>query len=147
MEFIRQHHITGILIEEGPGNRVLAEGRIAAIAVDPKACALGQAATSILAAHAVGRSLDEIVAARDALKAMMQHMLAELAELEPAAVAVVERVQALPADGNKYELVWGELLVSPAPRLVHQRVTFRLARWIADYCDAHQLGEALPRTQ
>jgi Uma2 family endonuclease len=53
-----------------------------------------------------------------------------------------ERVQALPADGNKYELVWGELLVTPAPRLAHQRVVFRLARWIADYCDAHALGEA-----
>jgi Uma2 family endonuclease len=54
----------------------------------------------------------------------------------------VEQVQALPADGNRYELVWGELLVTPAPRLAHQRVVFRLARLIADYCDAHQLGEA-----
>ena len=49
-----------------------AEGRIAAIAVDPKACALGQAATSILARHAIGRSLAEIEAARDALKAMLK---------------------------------------------------------------------------
>jgi NifU-like protein involved in Fe-S cluster formation len=48
------------------------DGRIAAIAVDPKACALGQAATSILARHAVGRSLAEIEAARDALKAMLK---------------------------------------------------------------------------
>ncbi len=49
-----------------------AEGRIAEIAVDPKACALGQAATSILARHAVGRSLPEIEAARDALRAMLK---------------------------------------------------------------------------
>ena len=49
-----------------------ADGRIAAIAVDPKACALGQAATSILARHAVGRSLEEIEGARDALKAMLK---------------------------------------------------------------------------
>jgi NifU-like protein involved in Fe-S cluster formation len=48
------------------------DGRIAAIAVDPKACALGQAATSILARHAVGKSLAEIEAARDALKAMLK---------------------------------------------------------------------------
>ncbi|MFT3723838.1 MAG: iron-sulfur cluster assembly scaffold protein [Hyphomonadaceae bacterium] len=48
------------------------EGRIAAIAVDPKACALGQAATSILARHAIGRSLAEMEAARDALKAMLK---------------------------------------------------------------------------
>ncbi|HVY89577.1 MAG TPA: iron-sulfur cluster assembly scaffold protein [Hyphomonadaceae bacterium] len=49
-----------------------AQGRIAEIAVDPKACALGQAATSILAAHAVGRTLAEIEAARDALRAMLK---------------------------------------------------------------------------
>jgi NifU-like protein involved in Fe-S cluster formation len=48
------------------------DGRIAAIAVDPKACALGQAATSILARHAIGRSLAEMETARDALKAMLK---------------------------------------------------------------------------
>ena len=37
------------------------------VAVDPKACALGQAATAIFAEHAVGASVEEIVAARDAL--------------------------------------------------------------------------------
>lgn len=42
------------------------------VAVDPKACALGQAATAIFAEHAVGASVEEIVAARDALKAMLK---------------------------------------------------------------------------
>ncbi|MDZ4761004.1 MAG: iron-sulfur cluster assembly scaffold protein [Alphaproteobacteria bacterium] len=49
-----------------------AEGRIAEIAVEPRACALGQAAASILARGAVGKSLAEIKAARDALKAMLK---------------------------------------------------------------------------
>jgi len=48
------------------------DGRIAEIAVEPHACALGQAATSILARHAIGRSLEEIEAARDALRAMLK---------------------------------------------------------------------------
>jgi NifU-like protein involved in Fe-S cluster formation len=52
--------------------RLDADGRIVAIAVDPKACALGQAATSILARHAIGRSIEEIRAARDALRAMLK---------------------------------------------------------------------------
>src|SRR5579871_132144 len=47
-------------------------GNIAAIAVDPKACALGQAATSILARRAQGKSLGEIIAAREALRAMLK---------------------------------------------------------------------------
>ena len=66
--------------------------RVAAIAVDPKACALGQAATSILAEHAVGASVDEIIAARDALKAMLKDgglppegRFWELRHLEPVA--------------------------------------------------------------
>lgn len=49
-----------------------ADGRIADIGIEPKACALGQAAASILARHAIGRSLEEIEAARDALKAMLK---------------------------------------------------------------------------
>lgn len=43
-----------------------------AIRVDPKACALGQAATSILAEGAVGAHIDEIMAARNTLKAMLK---------------------------------------------------------------------------
>lgn len=45
---------------------------VEAIAVDPKACALGQAVTSILSEHAPGASIAEITAARDALKAMLK---------------------------------------------------------------------------
>ncbi|MEO0607521.1 MAG: iron-sulfur cluster assembly scaffold protein [Pseudomonadota bacterium] len=45
---------------------------VAAIAVDPKACALGQAATAILAEHAVGSSYDELVQVRDQLRAMLK---------------------------------------------------------------------------
>jgi Uma2 family endonuclease len=45
----------------------------------------------------------------------------------------VEEVLALPADGNRYEVVDGELLVSPAPRLDHQRVAGRLFIAITNY--------------
>ena len=48
----------------------------------------------------------------------------------------------MPDDGNRYEVVWGELLVTPSPVLLDQRVLGRLFRQIADYCDAHELGEA-----
>lgn|SRR3990167_186382 len=66
--------------------------RVTVIAVDPKACALGQAATSVLAEHAVGATIAEIVAARDALRAMLKEGGAppegrfwELRHLEPVA--------------------------------------------------------------
>jgi NifU-like protein involved in Fe-S cluster formation len=45
---------------------------VTAIAVDPKACALGQAATAILAEHAVGASVEDIRVARDGLHAMLK---------------------------------------------------------------------------
>ncbi|MBI1401561.1 iron-sulfur cluster assembly scaffold protein [Hyphomonas sp.] len=66
--------------------------RVVAIAVDPKACALGQAATSVLAEQAVGATVAEIVAARDALRAMLKEggpppegRFWELRHLEPVA--------------------------------------------------------------
>jgi NifU-like protein involved in Fe-S cluster formation len=66
--------------------------RVIAIAVDPKACALGQATTAILAEHAVGAAVDEIRAARDALRDMLKAGGAppegrfwELRHLEPVA--------------------------------------------------------------
>ena len=37
-----------------------------------------------------------------------------------------EMVRALPEDGNRYETVRGELLVTPAPRMWHQVVVARL---------------------
>lgn len=66
--------------------------RIAEISVDPKACALGQAATSILSSNAVGATVVEIRAALAALRAMLKEGGAppegrfwELRHLEPVA--------------------------------------------------------------
>jgi Uma2 family endonuclease len=38
----------------------------------------------------------------------------------------------MPDDGHRYQLLDGSLLVSPAPRLRHQRAVFRLARLLGD---------------
>jgi Uma2 family endonuclease len=43
----------------------------------------------------------------------------------------------------RYELIDGELLVTPSPRSVHQIAVFELARKIADYVDAERLGLTL----
>ena len=51
---------------------------------------------------------------------------------------------AMPDDGHKYELVHGELLVSPSPRMLHQRLVGRLDRWIGRYLDRHPIGEVFP---
>ena len=50
----------------------LKDGKVSDIAVLPKACALGQAATGVLALNAIGATPAEIRAARDALKAMLK---------------------------------------------------------------------------
>ena len=47
------------------------DGRIAAFAQDVKACALGQAAASVLGGAVLGRSRAEVEAARDAVAAML----------------------------------------------------------------------------
>lgn len=51
-----------------------------------------------------------------------------------------EQVLALPDDGNRYELVDGELLVSPSPRGLHQRGVWCLYDRIKPYVRTNGLG-------
>ncbi len=41
----------------------------------------------------------------------------------------------LPDDGNRYEVVYGELLVTPAPRVWHQVLVLRLAMALQMYLE------------
>lgn len=50
----------------------------------------------------------------------------------------------LPEDGNRYEVLHGELLVTPAPRKAHQRVVARLFWLLADYLRHWPAGEVYP---
>ncbi len=50
----------------------LKDAKISDIAVHPKACALGQAATGVLALNAIGATAEEIREARDGLRAMLK---------------------------------------------------------------------------
>lgn len=54
-----------------------------------------------------------------------------------------DMVRAMPEDGRRYEVVWGELLVTPAPVSRHQRIVKRLLIALDAYCERHALGEAL----
>ncbi|MCB1367967.1 MAG: iron-sulfur cluster assembly scaffold protein [Rhodobacteraceae bacterium] len=51
----------------------IADDRITDFRQDVKACALGQAAAAIVAQNVIGRTLPEIVTARDQLAAMLKH--------------------------------------------------------------------------
>lgn len=53
-----------------------------------------------------------------------------------------EMVRALPDDGNRYEVVYGELLVTPAPRMLHQLVINRLTFALSEYLRSHPVGIA-----
>jgi NifU-like protein involved in Fe-S cluster formation len=48
------------------------QGRVARFGQEVRACALGQAAASLFGAHVVGRTVDELIAARDALAAFLK---------------------------------------------------------------------------
>lgn len=54
-----------------------------------------------------------------------------------------EMVRALPDDGNRYETVHGELLVTPAPAFSHQEIVGRLYRALSDYLARYPVGHAM----
>ena len=49
-----------------------------------------------------------------------------------------------PDDGNRYEVMDGEILVTPAPSPQHQRIAFVLAMKLEQYVERQQLGVILP---
>jgi Uma2 family endonuclease len=54
-----------------------------------------------------------------------------------------EMVRAMPDDGNRYEVVYGELLVTPAPRSWHQVLVKRLSFELERYLRSDPVGELL----
>jgi Uma2 family endonuclease len=47
----------------------------------------------------------------------------------------------LPNDGWKYEVMRGELYMSPAPSPLHQRTVLRLSTEMGQFVEQHQMGE------
>ena len=52
-----------------------------------------------------------------------------------------EYYASLPSDGRRYEIIHGELYVNPAPSPLHQRVSRRLQRQLADFYHPTGRGE------
>jgi len=62
-----------------------------------------------------------------------------------APLLTIDDLTALPDDdGNIYELIEGELIVSSAPTLKHQRVIVNLTTLIKNYLDLTPIGEVFP---
>ncbi len=57
--------------------------------------------------------------------------------IPPQSIWTVADLEQLPADGNRYEILFGELLVTPMPVLWHQRVAARLTAMIGRWCEAN----------
>ena len=55
----------------------------------------------------------------------------------------VDMVRALPDDGKRYELIDGELFVTPAPTWSHQRAAATLIRMLGPYVEQYAIGDAL----
>jgi Uma2 family endonuclease len=64
------------------------------------------------------------------------------AKVEP--LLTVADLVALPDDGNRYELFEGEIFVSRAPSLSHQRVIANLVTLIGVYLEQNPIGEVFP---
>jgi Uma2 family endonuclease len=63
------------------------------------------------------------------------------ARIEP--LMTVDDLDAMPEDGNRYEVIEGELFVSCAPGLSHQRVFGNIFKAFVNYLESNQLGEII----
>jgi Uma2 family endonuclease len=57
-----------------------------------------------------------------------------------AKVWTLEELHSLPDDGNKYELLHGELFVTPVPTLDHETIIARLTALLVPFVMANGLG-------
>jgi Uma2 family endonuclease len=64
------------------------------------------------------------------------------ATIEP--LLTIEDLDACPDDGNRYELIGGQLLVSRAPSIPHQRVLHNLQFQMGLYLREHPIGILVP---
>ena len=64
------------------------------------------------------------------------------ARVEP--LLTIADMDAMPEDGNRYELIEGELFVSRAPSLAHQEIVLRLIVAIQEYLEKHPIGRIWP---
>src|SRR5215470_17543781 len=76
-------------------------------------------------AHALARTSEE---------GWVMHMAAAIKHW------TLDELHRLPDDGNKYELVRGELFVTPAPSVGHETILARLSRALEPYVAQHGLG-------
>src|SRR5205085_1299374 len=56
----------------------------------------------------------------------------------------IEDLEAMPDDGNRYELIEGELFVSTTPSLGHQRIIVETIAVFIDYFRLNPCGELVP---
>ena len=55
-----------------------------------------------------------------------------------------EDYEAFPDDGNRYEIIDGEVYATAAPSIPHQRAVTRLTRFLDEHVEQHNLGEVYP---
>jgi Uma2 family endonuclease len=63
-----------------------------------------------------------------------------MARKAPPFAWTLEELDRLPDDGNRYELVRGELFVTPAPSPAHEAIAAVLSEWIGDYVRRKRIG-------
>jgi Uma2 family endonuclease len=54
---------------------------------------------------------------------------------------IADDLTSLPDDGNRYEIIGGQLIVSPSPNMWHQEISFELAGAIYEYLKQSDVGK------
>jgi Uma2 family endonuclease len=70
--------------------------------------------------------------------------IAEIRELTPQGEWTYKDYLNLPDDGWRYEIIYGRLLMNPAPSPIHQFIVRELITALTNFLHQHSLGEVFP---
>src|SRR5262245_10523528 len=59
-------------------------------------------------------------------------------------IVTVKDLEAMPEDGNRYEVIDGEIFMSKSPGIPHQRASMKVTSLFLTYLGDHPIGELLP---
>ncbi|MBS4029624.1 MAG: Uma2 family endonuclease [Ignavibacteriales bacterium] len=77
------------------------------------------------------------------LRTTSRHRYGEMNERKSSVIFTYSDYRSFPDDGKHYQIINGELFMSPSPRFFHQHIVFNILRSLGNFLETNPLGVAV----